>query len=173
MRLMKMVLMAVLAVLVGPALAQDRRPDARVEFSSTSVGLVFGFSQGQGSLEFQGRKYPFKVSGVSVATVGISKVEALGQVYRLRDVADFAGRYLAVEGGLTLIQGGGSAVLRNEKGVTLYLQNLQYGLDVTLGGGGLDIAMGESTEPPPPATAGNTPAKPSEEVIAGSAWADY
>ena len=133
--------------MVGPggALAQDRQSAARLAFSSTSFGLLFGFSQGQGALEFQGRKYPFTVSGIKVATLGITKVDALGQVYRLRELTDFPGRYIAVEGGLTVGQGGGNAMMRNEKGVTLYLQNVQYGLDLTLGGGG--VAVREHVRP--------------------------
>lgn len=153
MRLARMVLMAILAAGAGAALAQDARPDARMQFSGTSFGLLFGYSQGQGTLEFQNRKYPFTVSEIKVATLGVTQLDALGQVYRLREVADFAGTYVAVEGGLTLIQGGGSAMLRNEKGVTLYLQNVQYGLDLTLGGGGLTITLTESADASPPAPA--------------------
>ena len=141
MRLAWMVLMMILVVGTDAALAQDGRPDARLAFSSTSFGLLFGYQQGQGALEFQGRKYPLTVSGIKVATLGITKVDTLGQVYRLRELADFPGRYIAVEGGLTVVQGGGNAVLRNEKGVMLYLQNVQYGLDLTLGGGGVDIVL--------------------------------
>ena len=144
MRLAQMILTVVLAAAgTGAALAQDGRVDGRLHFSSTSFGLLFGYSQGEGSLEFQGKNYPFTVSGVKAATIGISKVEALGQVYRLREMADFPGTYVNIEGGFTLFQGGGSAMLRNEKGVTLFLQNVQYGLDLTLGGGGLSIALNE------------------------------
>ena len=149
MRFARMVLLAVFVAGAGVALAQDGRPDARLELSSTAFGLLFGFSQGRGTLEFRGRKYPFEVSGIKVATLGITQVDALGQVYRLRDVADFPGSYAAIEGGLTLIQGGGNAMLRNEKGVTLFLQNVQYGLDVTLGGGGLSITMSEAADASP------------------------
>jgi hypothetical protein len=160
MRFARIVLMAAaLAAGAGAALAQDRRPDARLEFSSTSFGLLFGFSQGQGALEFQGRKYPFTISGIKVGTLGITKVDALGQVYRLRELADFAGRYVAVEGALTVVQGGGNAVLRNEKGVMLYLQNVQYGLDLTLGGGGVDITPTEPVDTSAPATMQNGPAR--------------
>lgn len=152
MRLMRMMVILVVFVAgMSAVLAQDRRPDARLAFSSTSFGLLFGFSQGQGTLEFRGKKYPFTVSGIKAATLGIARVDALGQVYRLRELTDFAGRYIAVEGGLTVVQGGGNAVLRNEKGVTLYLQNVQYGLDLTLGGGGVDIALTEPVETPAPA----------------------
>ena len=157
MRLAQMVLTAMLATGTGAALAQDGRVDGRLQFSSTSFGLLFGYSQGDGSLEFQGKNYPFTVSGVKAATIGVSKVDALGQVYRLREIADFSGTYVNIEGGFTLIQGGGSAMLRNEKGVTLFLQNVQYGLDLTLGGGGLSIALNE------PAKAASPDAKPSDQ----------
>lgn len=155
MRLAQMILTAMLATGTGAALAQDGRVDGRLQFSSTSFGLLFGYSQGDGSLEFEGKNYPFTVSGVKTATIGVSKVDALGQVYRLREIADFSGTYVNIEGGFTLIQGGGSAMLRNEKGVTIYLQNVQYGLDLTLGGGGLSIALNE------PAKAASPDAKPS------------
>jgi len=163
---MRFLWMVAALLLVGSAtvLAQDRRPDARLSFSSTSVGLVIGFSKGEGSLEFAGKKYPFTISGVNVATVGVTRVSALGQVYRLRDIADFSGRYVMMDGGLTLVQGGGSAVLRNEKGVTLYLQNLQYGLDLSLGGGGIDIALVETPNATPTPTP--TPQAATESVPA-------
>lgn len=142
-------LLAVLIVFGGAVWAQDGRPDARLRFSSASYGLVVGYGQGQGVLEFQGEQHPFTISGFKLATVGITRISALGQVYRLREVADFAGRYVMIEGAATLVQGGGNAVLRNEKGVTLYLQNVQRGLELTLGGGSFSIAL---TEPADSAT---------------------
>jgi len=51
------------------------------------------------------------------------------------------------------VQGGGSTVLRNEHGVTLYLQNVQQGVDLSLGGGSLSIVLSE-----PAATAAVAPA---------------
>jgi hypothetical protein len=143
MRFTMMVLTLTLIIGTNTTLAQDKPPDARLEFSSTSFGLLFGYSQGTGTLLFQGREYPFSISGIKVATLGVSQVNALGQVYGLQEIADFAGNYAVVEGGLTLVQGGGSTLLRNGKDVTLYLQNLQYGLDLTLGGGGLSITLDE------------------------------
>jgi hypothetical protein len=143
MRFKAMILMLTLMIGTNMTLAQDKPPDARLEFSSTSFGLLFGYSQGKGTLRFQERQYPFSVSGIKVATLGVSQVNALGLVYGLQEVADFSGNYAIIEGGLTLVQGGGSTLLRNGKGVTLYLQNLHYGLDLTLGGGGLSITLDE------------------------------
>ena len=54
MRFARVMLMAALVAGTGVALAQDGRPDARLAFSSTSFGLLFGYQQGQGALEFQG-----------------------------------------------------------------------------------------------------------------------
>jgi hypothetical protein len=149
-RVVWIVLLGVLTVCGSAVWAQDARPDARLRFSSTSYGLVFGYGRGEGVLEFQGERYPFTISGFKLATVGITQVDALGQVYRLREVADFAGRYVAVEGAATLFQGGGNAMLRNEKGVTLYLQNVQRGLELTLGGGSFSIALIQPAEPATP-----------------------
>lgn len=149
MRFARWVLMVVLVAGASQSPAQDRPPDGRLEFSSTAYGLLLGFSQGQGKLIVQDRQYLFSVSGIKVATVGISRVDAIGQVYHLRDLADFPGRYYAVEGAFTIGQGGGSAMLRNEKGVMFYLQNVQQGIELTLGGGGIDIAF---TEPAAPST---------------------
>ena len=150
MRMGWMALLAMLAISSGGASAQDGRSDARMRFSSTSFGLLVGYSQGQGVLEFQGEQYPFTISGFKLATVGIARVDALGQVYRLREVDDFAGRYVAVDGALTLIQGGGGTMLRNGHGVTIYLQNVQQGLDLTLGGGSFSITLAESADPATP-----------------------
>ncbi|HPF58952.1 MAG TPA: hypothetical protein P5149_00135 [Candidatus Competibacteraceae bacterium] len=147
MRFAPVVLTLMLAMGANTALAQDSQPDGSLEFSSTSFGLLFGYSQGRGTLLFQGRQYPFSVSGIKVATLGVSQANALGQVYRLQEVTDFAGNYAVIEGSLTLVQGGGSTLLRNGKGVTLYLQNLQYGLDLTLGGGGISITLDDEPEP--------------------------
>ncbi len=142
----RMAVVVFLIVGINSAWAQDARPDARLQFSSFSVGLLFGYSHGEGTLDFAGRRYPFKIAGIKLMTAGISQVSAIGQVYRLREAADFSGRYVWVEGGLTVAQGGGNAVLRNEKGVMLYLQNLQQGLELTLGGGSFTITLTEATD---------------------------
>lgn len=143
------VFLMVQAVGVNGVWAQDGKPDGRLEFSSTSYGFLVGVNKGEGKLFVRDRQYPFTLSAIKVATLGFTKVSALGQVYRLRDLADFPGRYYAVEGAFTLVQGGGHAVLRNKKGVMLYLQNAQQGAELTLGGSSIDIAFVE----PPAATA--------------------
>lgn len=153
---------ALLVASMGAALAQDAQPVGRVQLSTTSVGLLLGYDQGQGRLSFQGKEYPFTLSGFKVATLGFTQMDALGQVYDLQEVADFAGRYVVVAQAFTLVQGGGNTLLRNEKGVTLYLQNLQHGVELTLGGGSLTIAL---AEPDVAASQTTTDAAPVQDQI--------
>jgi hypothetical protein len=41
-------------------------------------------------------------------------------------------------------------MLRNGHGVTIYLQNVQKGLDLTLGGGSFSITLAEAADPATP-----------------------
>ena len=59
----------------------------------TAVAVGLGWSWGKGTLEFQGKTYPVKISGLSVAEVGVTKAEASGKVYNLKSIADFDGVY--------------------------------------------------------------------------------
>src|SRR3954454_5477025 len=89
------------------ARAQEEAPDGTVRLSSGSVAAGIGFSWGSGVLTYQGKDYPFDVSGLSVADVGISKAEASGSVYHLKNLADFSGNYTGVSAGATVAGGGG------------------------------------------------------------------
>ncbi|PIE82964.1 MAG: hypothetical protein CSA09_04015 [Candidatus Contendobacter odensis] len=121
------ILAVMLATATGMAYAQDSPPDAHLKFSGFSVGLFIGYNHGQGILDFQNKQYHFTIKGINIATAGFSRVDAIGQIYQLRDIKDFAGHYMTFDVGFTLYQGGGNTMLRNDKGVVLYLQNLQSG----------------------------------------------
>jgi len=53
-----------------PSFAQA--PYAIVELSGGSVAAGVGLSWGSGTLIFQGKRYPLRVSGISLASVGVS-----------------------------------------------------------------------------------------------------
>ena len=123
------------------AAAEEKMPSGRLTFESTSAGFIVGVRWGSGTLTFNGEEYPFSVKGYVVPAVGAAKGTTLGVVYDLSDVMDFEGRYFAAEGGLTAIQGGGSVVMRNDKGVIIYLDALQQGLELSLGGGSITFEL--------------------------------
>jgi hypothetical protein len=130
-------------VLASPvAFAQDKMPwDGTVELSTGSVAAGVGFSWGGGTLTFMGKKYPFKVDGLSVGSVGITNATAVGKVYNLKDVADFAGNFSALSVGMTVGGGGTGLTMKNQKGVILDIVSTEQGVNFTLAASGLKIEL--------------------------------
>src|SRR6516162_1629247 len=85
--------------------------------------FVTGLEGGSGTLEYQGRTYPFKVVGsVAGQGGGLEKISASGPVYKLASVADFPGRYTQSTGKAGLSSSGSSDLwLENSAGVILTL----------------------------------------------------
>ena len=82
--------------LIATAVAKVPRPSGTLSIATTSIALGIGVNWGTGILTTHGQRYPFDVQGLEVGGVGVSKVQAVGQVYNLRKVGDFAGTYVAV-----------------------------------------------------------------------------
>jgi len=114
----------------------------QIRFSGGEVAAGIGFSWGDGTIAFRGQQRPFHISGFSVANVGIADLTATGQVYHLRRLEDFAGRYVEVAAGATIGGGGSVAYLRNAKGVVIEISATTAGLDFQLSSNGVDISLG-------------------------------
>ena len=137
-----LLVMGTLALVIGGlAAAQGVQPDATVELSEGSVAAGIGFSWGTGTLTYQGRQYPIKISGLSVAEVGITKATAKGKVFNLKKLEDFSGTYGAAGAGAALGEGAGASVLRNPKGVQIELISDTKGATLKLAVSGLQIAL--------------------------------
>jgi Cu/Ag efflux protein CusF len=129
-----------LAVSVWPA----PEVSGTVRIESTSPTLGVGAEWGHGTLTLNdGSTHKFKVRGVSVVDVGISNIHASGEVYKLVDLKDFAGSYVAAEAGVALAEGGSGAVLRNAKGVVMRLRSTQKGIKLTLAPEGTRVELVE------------------------------
>lgn len=152
----------ILALLVCLSLettfAEEKLPSGRFEFTSISLGLVVGFNRGEGALRLTEsdpdrgdlplaiKTYPFTVTGFSLATVGLAKIDAVGIVYNLNDIEDFEGLYVAGEGAFTLGQGGGHLIMRNQNGVVIKLQFYNKGIELKLGGGTINFTLQKSED---------------------------
>ena len=102
----------------------------RVVFAK--AGLVVGAGGGRGVLTFDHRKYRFTVQGLSVGlTAGASVSKLVGLARHLKTVGDFAGTYSVVGAGAGLVGGVAGVSLRNDKGVTIHLQGLIGGVEVS------------------------------------------
>ena len=124
------------AVSVEPA----PKVSGTVKIESTSVALGVGVEWGNGTLTMNdGSAYTFDIKGVSVLDVGVSKVSAEGQVFKLVEAKDIEGAYLAGEAGATLGAGGSALTMKQKNGVVIKLKSFQKGVKLTLAPEGLSI----------------------------------
>jgi hypothetical protein len=129
-----------------PPVAEGAIPSAYVWLSGGSVAIGIGYSWGHGTLYFSKdqKQYKFKLSGVSVADVGAAGITAEGEVYNLATPADLSGDYSAVTAGLTIIEGGSVAYLKNDKGVVIKLHSQTGGLRFNLSASGMHVTLQQS-----------------------------
>ena len=100
---------------------------------------------GSGTLEYQGRTYPFKVLGtVAGPGGGVEKITASGPVYKLASLADFPGRYTQSTGKAGFSSSGSSDLwLENSAGAIMHLQGTSSGAMLTLGKDEIFIRMSQ------------------------------
>jgi hypothetical protein len=132
---------AVLGLGLTVARADEKTPDGTLRLSGGSVAAGIGISWGSGTLSYKGKDYPIDVKGLSVGDVGITKIEASGKVYNLKNLDDFNGNYTAVAAGATAAGGASAAAMKNQNGVTVELVATTQGVKITLGGGGVDMKI--------------------------------
>lgn len=129
-------------LLAGFAAAQGaKKPDGTVKLSEGTVAVGIGWTWGKGVLTYQGKTYPFKVEGVSVLEVGVTKAEATGDVFNLKKLDDFNGVYGAAGAEATGVKGAGVTALRNKAGVVLELKSVTKGANLKLALEGLKLAL--------------------------------
>ena len=135
-------------LLVGSALAQAQapapgaqKPDGTVKLTEGSAAVGIGWSWGKGVLTYKGKTYPFKVEGLSVLEVGVTKAEATGQVFNLKKLEDFGGVYRAAGAEATAGKGKGVTALQNGAGVNLQLKSTTKGANLKLGLDGLKVTL--------------------------------
>jgi hypothetical protein len=66
-----------------------------VTLKGGSVAVGVGYTWGHGELTYQETSHPLSISGVSVVDVGATDFTATGKVYKLTQLCDFAGNYVA------------------------------------------------------------------------------
>ena len=127
--------------LMATAVAKPPTPSGTLTIATTSIAVGIGVNWGTGVLTTHGQRYSFTVQGLEVGGVGVSKVQAVGQVYNLRKVADFSGTYVAVGADAAVGGGAGILTMRNQHGVVVNLQSTQQGLKLTAGVEGITMTL--------------------------------
>ena len=76
-------------VALGPDAVKGKTPDGTIEMHEVQAAYIGSGSGGAGVLFFRGVAYPFDVGGVGVGGIGLSTIEATGEVYNLPDLGQF------------------------------------------------------------------------------------
>ena len=142
-KLLTVPVLALCLLLAQLGLSSAQSPDAVIELSGGSVAIGIGYSWGSGTLIFQGKRYPLKISGVSIASVGVTDYTAAGSVEGLKTPQDINGVFTAVSAGGTLGGGGNIAAMKNQNGVVIHLTSTTAGLSLTLAAEGMKISLAQ------------------------------
>jgi outer membrane immunogenic protein len=132
---------AALGLTLATAQAKDTSPAATIKLSGGSVAAGVGVEWGRGTLTYDGQEYPISVKGLSVGDVGVTSIEASGKVFDLKSLRDFDGNYTTVAAGVTAAGGARVAVMKNQNGVAVELVSTTQGVQIGLGGAGVDMKI--------------------------------
>ena len=121
--------------------APSAPPSATVSIREWSAAYYGSVATGKGTLNYNGRRHHFTISGLGAGGAGGQKISATGKVYDLNKLSDFSGTYRGVSSGLTLIEGKMHAKLTNGNGVTMYLAGETEGLASSIGAQAFEVTL--------------------------------
>jgi hypothetical protein len=124
-----------------PALAAEK-PSGTLTLHRVDVALLLNAGWGGGTLYYDGH-HAFKIKGLGVGGIGVSKLEAHGNVFRLKQLSDFPGVYGSVQAGAVAgdEQLHGGIWLQNPAGVQIHLVPRRQGVALSLGASGVLISF--------------------------------
>ncbi|MEJ2673045.1 MAG: hypothetical protein P8168_12770 [Deltaproteobacteria bacterium] len=143
-KMMVLAVAAVCLIAVASVNAQQDKPlypIGRITFETTSIAAGVGVSWGHGMFTFEGKQYPISVKGLGLGAVGIAKVNAVGDVFNLKNASDLAGTYVGISGGIAIAGGAKGILARNQHGVVLDIHATQQGVSLNIGTDGFTISM--------------------------------
>jgi hypothetical protein len=136
------VVAAAVTLMLLAAPSQSQAATGTVHARLFKAGFIVGAGGGNGTLIFQGRRYPLRFSGVSFGTIGVASVSLVGTASHLHSAADIAGGYTAAGAGFAFVGGPKVARLQNARGVVLRLRGVQVGFNLSVNLSGMTVAIG-------------------------------
>ena len=137
--------MAVGSLALAAALPRQVRalePSATVTIDETQIAFIFSGQVGGGHLHYRGQTYDFNIGGLGIGGIGVSQINAVGEVYDMNSIDQFPGVYGQARAGYAIgYKGDGHLWLQNPDGVVLHLRTAREGLRLTLGADGVVISM--------------------------------
>ena len=133
--------MVAAAAVFAAATVPSSADSGTVRIRITKAGFIVGVGGGTGVLNFHGKNYTFRVSGISAGTIGIAHADLIGTASNLRSPTDIAGSYAAGSASIAVVGGAKVASLQNQNGVVLEVHGAQVGLELSLNLAGMTITM--------------------------------
>ena len=128
----------------APPTLRGKAPSGYVDMREVSIAYLGEAGGGRGTLTFEGQTYPFDIAGLGGGGIGVSTLDASGEVYNLTDVAQFAGAYDEARYGAVIGDAStGDLWLENNAGVVMHLKAKREGLMLSLGADVVDIRMNQ------------------------------
>src|SRR5438876_4562012 len=140
-RLVGLAIIGAMLLIAPIGRAAEEKPDATVKMTGKSLAAGVGYSWGSGVLTYQGKEYPFSISGLSAGNIGAGSAELSGQVFDLKNLADFNGNYTSLGAGATVAGGGGAMTMKNQNGVVMNVVGTTRGLTFKLGVDGMKVEL--------------------------------
>jgi hypothetical protein len=110
--------------------------------TATSVAAGIDWSWESGTLTLlDGSQRQFKVSGLDAMAVGIKQATGVGNVYHLKNVADFERKYVKAAAGIAVGGGASATTMQNDQSVVINLTGVGQGVDFRLAVSGMDVAL--------------------------------
>src|SRR5215470_19997732 len=96
-----------LGLLVGipiapPAAAQELKQSGTVYIRQVQIAWIGSGNLGGGTLQYNGKSWPFTIGGLGIGGFGISQITATGEVYNMKDIAQFQGAYVQARAGFAI-----------------------------------------------------------------------
>lgn len=134
---------ALLALSAGAAQAEEKPKvfAGTIKIDSTQLAFIVTGKMGGGVLTFQGKDYNFNLAGLGVGSIGIKKIDAVGTVYNMTNISQFAGYYSEIKAGVAVVKGTGVMSLGNKAGVMIELKDNGSGIALDAGVDGVTISM--------------------------------
>lgn len=140
-------LLSIVAGLLGAAAGPSSADEQLIKSGTLTIeqvqlAWIGSGNLGGGKLEFGGKTYDFTIGGLGIGGFGVSKITATGEVYNLKDIAQFPGAYGQARYGAVVVNlSGGELFLENPNGVYLRLKAKREGLALSLGADAIYINM--------------------------------
>jgi hypothetical protein len=130
------------SVKLGPDAVAGLTPDGTVDMDQVQVAYIGSAGGGSGTLYYHDANYPFSVGGLGIGGIGASTIDAAGEVYKLKSVANFSGTYGQARYGFAIgSTSAGDLWMQNEAGVIMHLKAKRTGLMLSLGGDAVVVSM--------------------------------